>query len=90
MAEKKRKYLRDEARDGIYVRAWKEGRGHGEYMVQVWWKPNCEGEPDGDWVMPGIVGLEGAVAQSILNTKGEQEEKAAAAMKKAGIGKGKS
>lgn len=87
MADKKRKYLHDEMKDGIYVRAWKEGRGHGEFMVQVWWKPKPEGEPDGDWVMPGIIGLQGAVAQAILNTSGDMDVKAREAMKKAGIGK---
>lgn len=83
MAEKKRKYLRDEMKDGIYVRAWKEGRGNNaEIMVQVWWKPKAEGEPDGDWVMPGILGVEASVAQAILNTRGDKEREAEAIMKK--------
>ena len=74
MAETKRKY----AHDGVYeyngrksyVRAWKEGRGRQqEIMVQVWINGNPDGEPQGDWAMPGIIGLEGAIEQSILQTK---------------------
>lgn len=87
MNDKRRKYLRDDMHNGIYVRAWKEGRGHGEYMVQVWWKPKPEGDPDGDWAMPGEVGLPAAVEQAIINTRQDVEEKASAALKKIGIGK---
>ena len=66
--KKKPHLLVDEVQDGRHVRAWKEGRGHGEYMVQVWNSGKPEGEPDGDWAMPGIIGLDGAVSQSLLQT----------------------
>lgn len=78
MAEKKPKYLHDGARDGIYVRAWSEGRGRDkEIVVQVWWKPKPEGEPDGDWGMPGSLPVAAAVEQAILQTRRDVEAKAA-------------
>lgn len=81
MAEtKKRRYLFDEAQVGLttdhknhYVRAWKEGRGrNAEIMVQVWYaKDKPEGEPDGDWAMPGMLPLLTAIGQAILNTQSD-------------------
>lgn len=60
------KYLFDGVRDGCYVRAWKVRR---EIVVQVWRKKESpDGEPDGDWVMPGILGPECAIAQAVLQT----------------------
>lgn len=69
METKRQRYLIDGLHEGRYVRAWKEGRGHGEYIVQVWNGRSTEGEPDGDWVMPGILGLSASVSQAILQTK---------------------
>lgn len=72
--ERKPRYLVDAAGNGNYVRAWKEGRGHGEIMVQVWLgKSEPTGEPDGDWAMPGMLGwslaIDIAVAQTKLSTQ---------------------
>ena len=68
MAKRKR-YLLDGMREGRYVRAWKEGRGHrGEVMVQVWNSGKPEGEPDGDWAMPGILPVGACISQAILQT----------------------
>lgn len=81
MAEKKRKYLHDGMSNGIYVRAWSEGRGRDkEIMVQVWWKPKPEGEQDGDWAMPGMLPVAAAVDQAILNTRSDIEKKAGKTM----------
>lgn len=66
--EKRKKYLLDGIHEGRYVRAWKEGRGHGEFIVQVWNGKSPEGEADGDWAMPGILGLDGSVSQAVLQT----------------------
>ena len=63
---KKIKYLIDGVRDGKYIRAWKEKR---DYAVQVWLNGECEGKPDGDWGMPGVLGLETSVGQAVLQTK---------------------
>ena len=63
---KKIKYLYDGVRGGYYVRAWKEGR---EIAVQVWVNTEPEGEPNGDWAMPGIIGVEASIAQAIFQTK---------------------
>ena len=83
MADKKVKYLYDEMKDGIYARAWREGRGrNSEIIVHVWWKPKPEGEPDGDWGMPGMLPVSAAVDQAILNTRGDMEAKAAEALSK--------
>lgn len=64
---KKIKYLVDAVRGGRYVRARKEGRS---YVVQVWNGPSPDGEPDGDWDMPGVLGLEGSVGQALAQTEG--------------------
>lgn len=70
--QKTPKYMSDGvwADTGHYVRVWKERR---EYVVQVWIdKTTPDGEPDGDWSMPGVLGLSTAVAQSILQTKADR------------------
>lgn len=60
------KLLIDEVRGDNYVRAWKERRN---IVVQVWKGKNYpEGEPNGDWEMPGVLGLTTAVEQAILQT----------------------
>lgn len=59
------KLLKDGVIDGRYVRAWKE---KGEWVVQVWKGDKPEGEPAGDWAMPGVLGLEAAVAQAMVQT----------------------
>lgn len=77
---KKPKYLHDGIRlfrkEGSpdrtdYVRAWQEGRGrNAEIVVQVWvGKDKPEGEPEGDWAMPAILGVPAAVAQAVVQTK---------------------
>lgn len=66
----KRKYLVNELRGGRWVRAWAEGRGRNkEFSIQVW---NCgkpEGDPDGDWGMPGVLGLSASIDQALLQTE---------------------
>lgn len=70
MSSVKRKYLQDGVYHGFYVRAWREGRGrNSEIMVQVWLTQSSEGEPAGDWAMPGVLPLAAAMDQAILNTK---------------------
>lgn len=65
----KRKQQNDRTVDGRFVRAWVEGRGRSqEVMVQIW---NCgkpDGEPDGDWAMPGILGLNLSIQQALIQT----------------------
>lgn len=53
-----------------YIRAWKEGKGRdAEIAVQVWkGKDKPEGEPDGDWGMPAVLGLEAAIAQAVVQS----------------------
>lgn len=64
------KLLRDGLhKDGVYVKAWKEGRGHGEFIVQVWRAKEPIGEPDGDWAMPGILGLQVCIDQAVAQTR---------------------
>lgn len=67
MAAKKIKYLVNEVRGDKFVRAWVDGRQG--YAVQVWLNGTGEGEPDGDWLMPKVFGLETSIAQSVLQTK---------------------
>lgn len=65
----KRKYIFDGVRSECYIRAWKEGRGRlAEINVEVWLSGKIEGSPDGEWVMPAILGLEASIDQSIRNT----------------------
>jgi hypothetical protein len=51
---------------GAFVRAWKERR---EWVVQVWLGETPDGEPKGDWEMPGVLGLDAAIRQAVLQTK---------------------
>lgn len=54
----------------VYVRAWKEGKGRDrEIAVQVWNSGKPEGEPEGDWGMPGILPVTAAIEQAILQTE---------------------
>ena len=69
MAKRKPRILTDEVRGKRWVRAWKEGRGHGEYVVQIWNSGTPDGKPDGDWGMPGILGLELSIVQALAQTK---------------------
>ena len=62
----KPKLLFDGIENKHYVRAWKEGR---DFAVQVWKGKKPEGEPAGDWLMPGVLGLDVCIAQAILQTK---------------------
>lgn len=72
---KKIRYLLDDPVGPHFLRVWKERR---EIIVQVWLnKAEASGEPDGDWAMPGVLGLESAAAQAV-----NQTEQAAAAKKK--------
>ena len=68
---KKPKFLFDgkkDAGDGVYVRAWKEGRS--DIVVQVWLGKDAkpEGEPDGDWVMPAALGAGACIDQAVMQT----------------------
>lgn len=70
---KKIKFLVNEAQAGNYVRAFRERR---DIVVQVWWgKTSPDGEPEGDWSMPGVLGLTTAIAQAVLQTKTDVESK---------------
>lgn len=65
----KKRYLVDEVQDGRYVRAWKEGRGRNqEVVVQIWNSGKPEGDPDGEWGMPGILGVPACVSQALKQT----------------------
>lgn len=70
---KKPRYVYDQAVKQHYVRAWQEGRGrNADIVVQVWLhKDKPEGEPEGDWAMPGVLGYPAAVAQAIAQTSEE-------------------
>lgn len=71
MSKKQPRYILDGVQDGHYVRAFKERR---EIVVQVWLnKTRPEGEPDGDWCMPGVLGITAAVGQAVLQTKGDKK-----------------
>lgn len=48
-----------------YVRAWREGR---DWVIQLWEGTKPEGEPRGDWSMPGELPLSTAIAQADLQT----------------------
>lgn len=64
---KQPKFLFDGLFRGLwYVRAWKERR---EIVVQVWNGEKPDGDPAGDWSMPGVLGLEAAIAQGVIQTK---------------------
>lgn len=68
-----RRYLFDGIRAGRWVRAWREGRGrNAEIVVQIWNIGQPEGEPDGDWGMPPLLGIELAITQACLQTPTEQ------------------
>jgi len=60
-----------------YVRAWKGG-GRGpnrELNVQVWkFKSTPEGDPDGDWAMPSLLGFNTCILQAIAQTKPYEQE----------------
>lgn len=59
----------DQLNQGRWVRAWREGRGrNAEIVVQIWNSGKPEGEPDGDWGMPAILGLSTAIAQAEVQT----------------------
>lgn len=60
---------------GRYYEAHTEGRGRDrEHVVKVWKTNKKEGEPSGDWGMPGILPLDAAVDQAVLNTIGDDKE----------------
>lgn len=53
-----------------WIRAWREGRGrNSEIIVQVWNGSAPDGEPVGDWAMPGVLPLNAAIEQSIIQSK---------------------
>lgn len=64
------KLLVDTARGAHYIQAYKEGKGrNAEYVVKVWKnKATPDGEPDGDWAMPSVLGVEVSIAQAIVQT----------------------
>lgn len=63
---KKPKILVDEIRHAHRVKVWREKR---EIVVQVWRSWKGDGEADGDWAMPGFLGLDAAIAQAVQNTE---------------------
>jgi hypothetical protein len=68
MAAKKIKYLvNGKYHEGVFIRAWKEGRS--TIVVQVWLGDELVGEPQGDWEMPSVLGATGCIDQAILQTK---------------------
>lgn len=68
----KKRFLFDAQREDCYVRAWKEGRGrNAEVLVHVWLSEKPVGDPDGDWAMPGVLGVEASIDQSVINTKSD-------------------
>ena len=69
MAKKPRLFFDGVYKNGPYVKAWKEGRGNSqEIIVQIWKSGKAEGEPEGDWAMPAILGMV-AIDQAIVQTK---------------------
>ncbi len=79
MSDKPKKYQHDGTYtcDGktVYIRAWKEGKGrNAEIAVQVWLKGKPEGEPEGDWGMPGVLPVTAAIEQAILQTSPNTRE----------------
>jgi hypothetical protein len=70
VSEKPPKYLFDGETKGHYVRAWREGTGrNAEIVVQVWKdKTTPDGEPDGDWGMPKVLGVDFSIKQAIAQT----------------------
>ena len=72
----KPKYLWNMLHNEVFVRAWGEGRGRQrEIAIQVWLSGKPEGEPDGDWGMPGILPLDAAIDQAIINTRNDVKNK---------------
>lgn len=54
---------------GRYYEARKEGRGRdAEIVVKVWKGNKKEGEPSHEWGMPGILPIDAAVDQAILQS----------------------
>lgn len=60
------KILINENYEGRWVKCWKEKR---EWVVQIWNSGEPKGEPDGDWAMPGIIGMTAAIDQAIRQTE---------------------
>lgn len=57
-------------RRGRYFEATKSGRGrNAEILVQVWKGDTKEGEPTHEWEMPGILPMDAAIDQAILQSK---------------------
>ena len=69
------KFLLNCVRNGRWVRVWRDGRGrNSEIVVQIWNRAEPVGEPDGDWAMPGVLGVSAAVAQAELQTPAAKPE----------------
>ncbi len=55
---------------GRYYEATKSGRGYNaEIEVLVWPGDKKEGEPGHEWVMPGILPIDLAVSQAIMQSQ---------------------
>jgi|SRR3990167_143954 len=65
--KKKPRYLVNEIREGRYVRAWKVGRD--EIAVDIWNGPTPDGEAPHSWGMPSVLGVEGSVAQAMVQSR---------------------
>lgn len=71
MKKKTPKLLRDGLWEdsGRYVRTWREGKGRQmAYMIRIWNAGKVVGECNGDWAMPGILGLGASVDQALIQT----------------------
>lgn len=65
---KKVRYLWDGPRGKDYVRAFYEQRSG--VAVQVWkGRKKPDGEPDGDWLMPRVLGLSTCIDQAVAQTE---------------------
>lgn len=61
--------IHEEQKQGRFIKWWREGRGrNAEIIVQVWNNGVPNGEPDGDWAMPGAFTPNMAISQAIAQT----------------------
>jgi hypothetical protein len=62
----------DEKRGQNWIRVF---RTRTDIIVQVWSRGVPEGSPDGDWEMPKVLGVEASIAQAVLQTQNDHEDK---------------
>lgn len=70
MPPTKRRYRVNSRYRGHYVQSWREGRGRNAECIVLIWANACapDGEPDGEWAMPGDLSDQAAIDQAILQT----------------------